>query len=426
MPAYYDLPYVFNQGVEDIEKFNRLPFYLVKNEVELFPQWNIWDQLFGDVPWQTSMGDTMKGVRPEPSPVGRTLFYPVEVVAGDPKKDVFENLETTETAKVKWHQYESKMFSFIPTWRDFRDNQLNFNHKDIVRQIQVGNNSFVRTVVWDKSPVVYIAGYGPLAAPVGDGNAAQTAANSKSAAWLIGDVIPRIKSNLSLRVCQNAATIMSEDLDAPFFEGAKNMPVPNEGLKGKYVLLGSTEDWLQFPWDTSTNALKSINLDLLFQGFRGSLFDMMTFKFDRFPLRFATDGLFAQPQLTQAGTNKTRPSKNYTSIDNTFGATNPAQFGVAFLIGAAGYRTVKVGPPPRDFTGLSADKFYKMRWNGELRLTDQFTIIRGTIAGGDYDVQLNDDGRFLKLKGTCTHGILPAEVYNVMPIIYKRTRVATV
>jgi hypothetical protein len=65
-----------------------------------------------------------------------------------------------------------------------------------------------------------------------------------------------------------------------------------------------------------------------------------------------------------------------------------------------------------------------MRWNGEVQLTDQFLIKRGTIAGGDYDVETNQKGRFLKLTGSCTHGILPAEVYNVMPIIYKRTRVA--
>jgi hypothetical protein len=416
MPAQYDLPAVFNQGIEDIEKFNRLPFYLVKNEVELFPQWNIWDQLFGDVSWQQNEGDTMKGVRPEPSPVGRTLFYPRTVISGEPNKDVFEVYESTEIAQVKWHQYESKQFYFVPSWRDFRDNQLNYNHKDIVRQVQNGNNSFIRTVIWDRSPTVFLAGTGLVNSPVGEGNVTQTAVNSKTATWLIGN-IPNIKSNLSLRVVQNAATVMSEDLNAPFFEGAKNMPQPNEVLKGKYVLLMTTEDWLQFPWDTSTNALKSINLDLIFQGFRGSLFDMVTSRMDRWPLRFGDDGLFVQPQLTQVGTNKTRPNPNYTDI-------TLSKYGVAFLIGAAGYRTIRVGPPPRDFTGLSADKFYKMRWNGEIRLTDQFLIKRGTIAGGDFDAEVNDDGRFLKLKGTCTHGILPAEVYNVMPILYKRTRVA--
>jgi hypothetical protein len=65
-----------------------------------------------------------------------------------------------------------------------------------------------------------------------------------------------------------------------------------------------------------------------------------------------------------------------------------------------------------------------MNWNGEIRITDQFLITRGTIAGGDFYQELNDDGRFLKLKGTTVHGILPGERYNVLPIMFKRIRIS--
>lgn len=418
MPAYYDNPAVFaNAQVEDVNKFNKLPFYLVKNEVTLFPEWNIYDQLLGDISWTPNMGDTMKGVRPEPSPLGRTLFYP-NLISVDPKKDVFEVGETTETMQLRWHDYSSKMFSFLPSWQDFRENQLGFNHKDVVRQVQFGNNIFTRTVIYDKSPNVIVSGLAAnngliVGAPTATGNNAQNAANSKTADWVVGAIIPKIGSNLSYRCVKMAATILTEDIGAPFFEGAKNMPKPNEALKGKFVLIGSNEAWMQYDDDPDILAKKALTVDLVNNDFQGTLANgRVIYKVDRFPLRFGADGVFIAPQIVEQGTGKTRPNPLYVS----------ALYEVAILMGADSYRTVKVGPPPKDFSGMSKDKFYKMRWNGEIRLTDQFTIQRGSIASGDLTFDLNDDGRFLKLKGTVVHGILAGEVYNAIPIFFKRQR----
>jgi hypothetical protein len=424
MPSYYDNPQVFaNAVIEDVDKFNRAPFYLVKNEVQLFQQWNVYDQLFGDIPWQPNMGDTMKGVRPEPSPVGRATFYP-NLISTDPNKDVFETLESTEQMQLRWHDYSSKIFAFLPSWQDFRDNQLDFNHKDIVRQVQNGNNIFIRTMIVDMSPNVIACGGGANGAtdlitgcPTAIGNKTQTGAGSKTSAWFAAAVIPNIKSNLSYRAVKNAATILTEDLDAPFFEGSKNMPKPNEALKGKYVLIGSNEAWLQFDDDADILAKRDQLMNLVDNDYQGILANgRVIYKADRFPVRFNDDGVFIAPQIVEMPSKKTRPNPAWVS----------AKYEQAILMGAEAYRTVKVGTPPRDFAGMSKDKFYKMRWNGEIRLTDQFVITRGSIAGGDLDISLNDDGRFLKLKGTTTHGILPGEVYNCVPIYYRRQRKATV
>ena len=425
MPSYYDNPAVFaNAIIEDVDKFNRLPFYLVKNEVKLFPKWNVWDQLFGDIPWQPNMGDTMKGVRPEPSPIGRTLFYPNRINT-DPLKDVFEIQESTEQMVLRWHDYQSKLFNFLPSWQDFRTGQLDFAQKDIIRQIQVGNNTFIRSAVWDGSPNLMVAGKGALnelvtGAPTGTGSATQLAAGSKNLAFITAAVVPHIKQHLSLDVIKMATTILSEDLDSPFFEGAKNMPNPNELLKGRYVLLGSSEAWLQLEDDPTYLSKRNVNMDnVLDFSFSGSLYNRLMYKCDKYPIRFGDDGVFIVPQYVDAETGKTRPNPNYTSITT-------AKYEVAFMIGADAWRTVKVGPPPKDFTGMSADKFYKMRWNGETRITDQFLIQRGSNAGGDLSYDTNEDGRFLKIKGTCTHGILAGERNNVLPIVFKRYRKATV
>src|SRR4051812_26693162 len=119
MPSYYDLPAVFgNASVEDVDKFNSLPYYLVMNELQLYPRWNVWDRLYGSIDWETNMGDVMRAVTPQPSPVGESFFFPQNVTA-DPHKNIYETAESREEARVKWHRYESKQFSFLPYFRAF-------------------------------------------------------------------------------------------------------------------------------------------------------------------------------------------------------------------------------------------------------------------------------------------------------------------
>jgi len=47
--------------------FNKLDFYLVKNEVALFPKWNVYDTMYGSIKWQPNMGDTLQGLTPTSS-----------------------------------------------------------------------------------------------------------------------------------------------------------------------------------------------------------------------------------------------------------------------------------------------------------------------------------------------------------------------
>lgn len=420
MPSQYALPAAFDQGVEDKDKFNRLPFYLVDGEVREFPKVDDFNMLFGDIPWKPNMGDTMKQVTPQPSPVGEALFYP-NLISEDPNKSVFENLESTESIQLRWHDYQSKMIGFLPEWQNFRPN-LDFQHKDIIKQVANGHNTFVRTVMWDRSPYVYFAGSNLgselVDAPTATGNAAQTAANSKTANWLAATIQAINGGNLatlSYKVLKNVATIALEDLDIPPFEGAKNVIAPNEMLKGKLLVYGSNEALIQLTEDPTIIARKTQNEDILFGEFKGPFCNgMVTWKSQRFALRCNANGVFIVPQLTEAGTNKTRKNPDYINAD----------YEIAWLIGAGAYRTVKVGPPPKDFSTITKDKFWKMRWNGEVRITDQFLITRGTIGGGDFRQELNDDGRFLKFKATqVMHGILPSEIYNAFPIVYKRLRV---
>ena len=136
--------------------FNKLDFYLVKNEVALFPKWNVYDTLYGSIKWEPNMGDTLQGLTPTPSPVSRSTFAP-NVLADAPLKDIYKVGERNESAKLSYHRYESTRFRFLNSFESFWRDQLSYAHKDIVRQIQTSQNQFIRTLMWYQTPDVFIA-----------------------------------------------------------------------------------------------------------------------------------------------------------------------------------------------------------------------------------------------------------------------------
>jgi len=89
------------------------------------------------------------------------------------------------------------------------------------------------------------------------------------------------------------------------------------------------------------------------------------------------------------------------------------------LLGDGVARTVKVGPPPKEFASnnMSAAKFYPLKWNGEVRLTDQFLI---SMPDGSQD--LNTYGEQLKFQSQLTYGYLPCERRFAIAIISERKR----
>jgi len=430
MPAFYDKPAQFaNAAVEDTDRFQKLPFYLVKNEVAQFPKWNVFEQLLSDIDWQPNEGNVMKGVTPQGSPVGRALFFPNAITTA-PNKDIYQVSESVETAIVYMHDYESYQFNFIPSFNSFWKTYLQFANKDIVEKIGCSNNQFLETQMLQSATYMYLCGSGLISGcPTGTMNAAMTAAGSKTAAWLVGVTQPGngtgVLQNLTLRDVYNAALSLQEDLAAPPFEKARNMPVDNEGLKGKYVLVTSTEAWMNFMFDPDVQTLKPLNLDILFNEFKGLLFGTTTVKFNRFPLRFSlanvndpngnllyAAGTPIPPEIYDQTDSKRKPNPYYTSLIS-------APYEVAWMLGADFGKSIKVGPPPKEFatTNMASEKFYSLRWNGEVKLTDQVLI---QYADGSYD--LNHYGKQLKFISELTHGYLPGERRFAFPMVFERKR----
>lgn len=419
MPSLYDQSAVTGLTLlENDSKFAILPFYLVKNEIKKNEIWNVWDQFYGSIPWKPNMAPIMRTSRPEHSPIQQTFFLPA-LISTEPNKNIYEVNEALQQARLRWHDYDSKIFTFLPSFQDFWTNQVKFKSDDMSRQVQISNNMFIRTIAWQASRVVQFAGQNSISACPFD---FEGTSDVKNAAWRAANV-DQITSHLTLRVVNRALMTLSEDLDAPPFEGLYNKPADNEGIKGKFVLLCSTEAYGMFPWDDTVKDLKSVNLDLLFQGFHGSLWGRITCKFEKYPIRFGRDGAAVNPQIEL---DETAETHGVQIVNNpNYIAESTAPYEVAWLMGAEAYKTIQVGAPPKEFVNkdISQKKLYEMNWNGRVFVTDQVLKVIKTGANQVTDVDTNNRGRWLKLIATTTHGCLPCQPFYCLPIIFRRARV---
>lgn len=439
MPSFYNLPGQFSPAqFEPNNRYAQLPFYLVHNEVQQYAVWNEFDQLFGTIPWQENMGPVMEAVTPQRSPVGRSFFFPNAITTAA-AKDIYQISESNEQAVLYRHKYGSYVFNFIPSFQVFWDKYIKFNSDDIVKQIACSNNQFIETQMWFNAINVYLCGSGIVGGcPTIMGNSSYNVVGSKTAAWLVATTLGTAQQtgaiqNLRLRDVYRATMALQDDFAAPSFSGVKNMPKDNEGLKGKYALFLSSEDFYNFTYDPDVlnklNGIAPCDLNLLFNDFKGVLFGQVTCKIKKYPVRYNVvdikDGaggtLWAagtpiDPEIFDPTDNKWKPNPYYTSLIS-------APYTIAWLMGDNYIKTIKVGPPPKEFAtkNMTGEKFYSLRWNGEVRLTDQLLI-----TNPDGTIELNDFGENLQLKASLVHGAIMTERRFAFPMIIARSRPAIV
>lgn len=423
MPTAYmpeiDLAACRDWSEQDRDMYNAMPYYFVKLQIEYRKHWSTWSPFFGSIPWQPNMGPIMRGIRVDPSPHLRQQAFP-NAICSLPAVDEISLNEVSVDAEVYSHQFESKIFDFCPDFRTFITDHVDRHVTDINEKITRFEDLFLRTMVFHGSPYIWVAnrndGQPELTpAPVGVGNTAGTSAKTTaflaSLPALIGNT-----GNLSLCTIDSVQTAMETDLRVPPFSGSTK-PVDNAGLDDKWVLVCSSEAWNQFKYDPWMLQNRPIDLNLVTEKFKGSLWGKMVCKLEDLPLRMAADGTFPAPQTVEMNPN----AYNYgETVSNPAYLSAPYEW--AFLVGAGGWKSIKVGPPPKQFAGNGMPNgFGKMQWNGEVFLSKNF-LVNCLDGRGNVIQQTNVYGKKLKAFCLATFGAIAQQRRNIIPILYKRKR----
>lgn len=431
MPSQYNIPAASQLwNSQQIDLYNKLPFYLALQDAKFYPEWMFWNKLIGTIPWQPNMGNTLKGVVVEPSPIQRAFISPAALTS-PAKKDIISQLERTNTAVLYHHKFESPQFNFMPSFADFRKKQIGTAQKDLQRQVAAADDIFARGMFFHGSPYMFISGKAkdangnfelipaPYGIPSDDATTGKSTNFLQEAVSLIGNN----KGNLSLKVINKCLQIISNDIQAPAFEGMVNVPKDNETIKGNYVMVGSEEAYAMLTFDDHVLSYKPLDMNVLNEEFSGKLFGRVVYKAERFPIRVAADGTVPPPQLYVGGDADT--FNLYETVPNPDWVNAP--FEVAHIMGAGTWDKITVGPPPAEFAGgkISESKFNKLFWNGETKITDDILIQVGTDSNGNPILDTNKYGEFLQLISHLTMGMIAVNRRFGFPILYRRWRVPT-
>lgn len=419
-----DLPKTTNTWQEvDRALYNQLPIYLNKRTIEYVKEFDIWGKLLDSDPWVANVGTTMRGINKVPAPTIRGQFLP-NPITQEPNRDVIEVRETKEDVKLYRHQFESGIFHFLPNFQDFLTDHIDAHSEQIDEKIVIGKDLFYRTAIFHGSPFVWVC------SPTDGLAELRTApywtspdiALSKSQAYLQA-LIANVGGTLDLRNIKKLGVVLETDLRALHYTG-KTLPdgTDGSGLKGKFCLVHGSEVWHGFTDDGAGSYLlenKALDLDIVTAGFRGSLFGQWTCKLECREMRITLDGRIVGPDTIEEGAN---------AYDYGDTVPNPewvnAPFGVAYALGRNTWKSKRVGPPPKYFAdgmkGMTLNQFNGMDWSGKVHLTRNLLIQR---ADNSYDT--NKYGDRCQLISDVVMGVAPLRRRNIVPVIYKRQRIAT-
>ena len=437
MPVEWNLPTTAPQwGVQDVERFSRMPFWMAKQTVEQLPYWTRWSGIFPKIKWQANMGDILQGVVQEYSPITQQIAKP-NYITSTALKTVVSHFERTNQGRIYWQKFESPLFHWLPSFRDFAKNQIGFANSDITRQIGVYQDNFVRWQALQLAPAVYVVGQaspyttGVPVGPPGEGVLAdpKDAAFFQTMAANIGTA-----GYLDFKNIVNVRSIARFVAGLVPWDGAPSAPSENKIMNGKWVLMGEGGLYESLSFDTHVLNTRPLEMDLLHKEWSGVISENSLVREERYPLRFDSTGTFVAPEIEQELPANATITSGSSTVTNPGGAArrievipNPAYvnapYGIAWFIGNEPLETIDVGPPPSEFTSAKLDttRLSKLNWNGEVRLTDNLLINYGGASGVSIDnLDTNKYGEFLQLFAAVTFGVIPKKMRNIIPIIYRR------
>lgn len=436
MPVQWNLPTTgASWTVQDVERFNKAPFYLYKQMSEHLPYWSTWKGLFGKLPWSPNQGDVIVGVQNEYSPKGSQVMKP-NYITSTPLKTVASYFQRTNTGRIYLHDFESPIFSFLPNFRDFVTGQLDWANKDLSRQIAMGYDDFCRWQAWQVAQHVFVCGAsspyvtGVPVGPPGEG----VLADPKDAAFNLSIAASLGSSGfLDFRTIVGVRSYARDVVGMVPWDGVPGKPADNAIMGGRWLLIGEAALYEALSYDEHVLNTRMLTQDLQHKEWGGVISGNIEFRSERYPLRMAADGTFPEPEIEQTFPANATITSGNSSITNPGGATskqtipNPAYvnapYGIAHFFGNNPFKTIDVGPPPAEFAAKKLDpvRLSKLSWNGEIRMTDNILVNYGGSGGLSLEtMDTNKYGKFLQLISEVTLGFMPFNMRNYLPILYRR------
>ncbi len=367
------------------------------------------------------MGDTMRTVAAEPTPVMRQEAYP-ELLGIIPKTDVISYRERTIDSKPYWQDFVSPHYSFYPEFTDFMKH-VDRNQENINKQISVFEDVFYRSRVFHAAPYVYVVGVGLVPAPTGIPSA--DGSTGKSFGWISAQLtalqgVPQ--GYLSFQAIFKALNAFEQEVGGTPFEGSGLPKGDSNPLNEKFCLITSGETWNNFVDDPWLKENRPLNMDVVTDTFKGDLWGRVRCKLERYPLRYKTDNnntpSMPDPEIAELDSvrddfGRTKPNPDYARPQNS-------PFEVAFLVGGNSADIIDPAPPPSEFVrSLDQGAAIKMNWNGKVWMNKDF-LVPCKDANGNVTYDFNSWGRYLRLQATLQVGIRLLNAHNVLPIIFKR------
>lgn len=406
-----------------INAYQSMPFYLAKLQVDVKNTYPTFSKLTKSRKWTQKMGPILRGVRTNSSPIIRQFAYPRPLTMS-PLTDVMDIRETITEAQVRWQDFQSPIFNFYPEFNDFMSH-IEDNGKDIAQKIEQYNEEFIRGMMFQMAPFVFVCQLDGtvklINSPFWNGSGLFDPTTQGKIPNFLNNPDIKPTGPLNVSCIEQAMTISEVDLRVPFFSGSE-LPKDDQPLDGKFLIVMDSEAWNRLPYDPLVLQGRSINMDLITNGYRGSFFGRSTTKLESYPLRYAEDGTFPAPEyragVGEYNAGETLPDPNYSD-------PKLAPFSVAWIIGKNGYETIETGPPPALFTGDKFPNAPAMDWSGVPKLTKNF-LLQCVDSNGVVQVQTNNKGRYIRYEAEQTFGILATQRRNAIPILYQRKRGAGV
>lgn len=414
----------------DINLYNKYPFWLAKTNVDRRAKWQTFGKLCKKKPWKPNMGSTMRGVRMNYSPQLRQFAFP-NPLTSQPLADFNNVTETATDTILYWQDFYTPNLYFLPSFQDFLDH-VSDHGEDQMQKVTEYEELFYRGMMFHMSPFMFIAKgdtvdlvYNTPFAGTALYNPA-TAADGKSTAWLAAQIAQNPQmSHLTLSCLAAAHIKMAVNLGIKPFSGS-GLGKDNQALDDKFALITHEEAYSQFNFDPYLLAHKDCNLDIIHEDFSGHLFGRIATKLESQPLYVKQDGTFAEPELrvnnnVALNQGETLPNPDYVNIQDPNNGTACSPYAISWIAGDFAYDTITVGPPPSAFTKDTPPRnFPGMQWNGEVYLTKDFLIECVDPNTGAVRYMTNNMGRWIRFQANLNLGIFPRQRRNVIPILHKR------